>query len=305
MTSFVCAISDACSALRGPSKKTNRSDCFANSFLLSAVRDSLVWLGRLKAKNIIGDKDIKPLGNKYCVSHIYPIFNLTKNFRLISPDDKSFLCVKDDHFGAEYSGEFLSEYTQLFALAEYLKTENDEFVHLFQYRKFVSDAPNLRSSNVNHYKTCKPDEVDSIINFYEDKILTTNVIPYKNTAANYAQVHIIEDFICLTLAMKEFGFSNKEVKRFINLKYLLAASSLGSYPRKFFIEAMDTLKKVWHIFYNSYYEERQGYQRRVGGFLLERLHSFLLVDYLATTNIPYVHGHIVVVTDDGIVKVTT
>lgn len=245
------------------------------------------------------------ISNIYCVSHKSPIFSIAKKFKVVSPEKSSFLCIQDDYFGDVYSGDILSEYTQLFALSDFLKKDNDEFVHLFQYRKFVSDLPNLKSSsNIGYLKYCKSKEADILIKFYEDKILTTSPLKIESTISNYKQFHIEEDFLGLILSMKKFGFHDDDLKRFTDLDYLFPTPSLGSYPREFFIETMNILRDVWFIFFNEFYQKRTGYQRRVGGFLLERLHSFLLANYLTITNIPYIHGNIVVVTEDDIIHVT-
>jgi hypothetical protein len=41
------------------------------------------------------------------------------------------------------------------------------------------------------------------------------------------------------------------------------------------------MRAVWSHFFKHFFTPRPGYQRRVGGFLLERLHSFLILQRLS------------------------
>jgi hypothetical protein len=62
---------------------------------------------------------------------------------------------------------------------------------------------------------------------------------------------------------------------------------------------MATLQSVWELFYHTSYEKRDGYQRRVGGFLLERLHSFLIYERLKENPQQFISGHQYVVVAAG------
>jgi hypothetical protein len=49
---------------------------------------------------------------------------------------------------------------------------------------------------------------------------------------------------------------------------------------------MDILKRVWNIYALNYQIRRDGYQRRASGYLLERLHSYLLCKWLMDNTEP-------------------
>ena len=68
---------------------------------------------------------------------------------------------------------------------------------------------------------------------------------------------------------------------------------------------MSTLRKVWQAFVPHFLQKREGYQRRVGGFLLERLHGFLLLDHV--TSLPVERttvGRLVIVSESEVVQPT-
>lgn len=60
------------------------------------------------------------------------------------------LIVPDDLYGEKFDGRILSEYTQLFGLAEFLKdAPKEEKFYIFQYRKFISlRQPETLSTNL-------------------------------------------------------------------------------------------------------------------------------------------------------------
>ena len=100
-------------------------------------------------------------------------------------------------------------------------------------------------------------------------------------AANYARFHVTEDFAAFTISLSRLPeFPETRCLDFINCKHLFPAPSLGVVPVGLFLRHMHTLRAVWAHFGKHFLQGRSAYQRRVGGFLLERLHSFLIYEEL-------------------------
>jgi hypothetical protein len=69
-------------------------------------------------------------------------------------------------------------------------------------------------------------------------------------------------------------------------------------PMVIFHEHMKILQEAWLLFAKKFYVPRLGYQRRVGGFLLERLHSFLLYEiFFPNIKMPVVEANQIIVSD--------
>ena len=77
----------------------------------------------------------------------------------------------------------------------------------------------------------------------------------------------------------------------------MPAPSLGVFRVDIFLKHMEVLKMVWTHFAEHFLVPRDGYQRRVGGFLLERLHSFLICEEVINKIYNVFHGNQVVVSD--------
>lgn len=200
------------------------------------------------------------------------------------------IIIEDDHFGATYSGSILSEYTQLFGVARrLLDAQTHGQLYLFQYRKFISlRTPSLRSAYMPYAFTAdrseaerlfpSADEMDSL----EGAILTgeyydLSATNLRTVAGQYAAAHLAEDFAGMVATLSRLkGFSDDKCDRFINGPNLVPAPTLGCFPIDVFTSHMTLLSAVWQHFHRHFFRPRSGYQRRVGGFLLERVHSFLI-----------------------------
>ena len=101
----------------------------------------------------------------------------------------------------------------------------------------------------------------------------------RSIAHQYSSAHLVEDFSKFILSLNSLnGFNEKHCENFINCEILFPAPSLGITRVDIFLKHMAILKLAWEHFSNHFSISRDGYQRRVGGFLLERLHSFLLYE---------------------------
>lgn len=226
------------------------------------------------------------------------------------------IVVPDDCYGPGFHGSILSEYTQLFGLADHLAhlAEKPANVYLFQYRKFVtSTSGSRRSSNMPHAFASDPTEAHElfpepdVLAGLPGQLLTVPALKLERSIAlQYAAHHPVEDFAALAVACSLSGALNPDqIGRFINCPILFPSPALCLMPTPVFLEMMSTLRKVWQAFVPHFLQKREGYQRRVGGFLLERLHSFLLLDHI--TSLPVERttvGKLVIVSESEVVQPT-
>ena len=256
----------------------------------------------------------------FCIGHKPPRFQISQPYTLVSPESfsaPSTLVIPDSSYGELFHGNILSEYTQLFGLVEHLKSSNsalDEKIYIFQYRKFISLKKTLSISTNNPWT------------FTADSVLAESIFPNLNEldslpcsyllgpcvnfsqslAKSYSISHLIEDFVGFCIALRSVPeFTAKRCSAFLNCEILIPAPSLGVTTIGKLIEIMDILKVVWSEFASNYYTPRTGYQRRVGGFLLERLHSYLLYEFFFIQgNKGALSGYQITVSDNTHVEVT-
>ncbi len=255
----------------------------------------------------------------YCIGHKEPQYLLPSGSIIVTPNDlkvKDQLLVPDDYWGAEFDGKVLSEYLQLFVLASYLVTQEtgSESILFCQYRKFLSlRTPAKRSINNPYSFVVGSDEAteyfptDNELSALSSKNLFGPCIKLnRSLSSNYSDCHLVEDFIAFTHAMRDSGrFNLDRCKQFISFPYLMPAPSLGRFTASFFINLMSDLLLVWKVYQEHYFQARSGYQRRVGGFLLERLHSFLIVESILKGEIKeYVFANQLTVSTSELVELT-
>jgi len=78
-----------------------------------------------------------------CVVHMPPDFYPLVDYLMLCPSSLNMpneLVISDDRFGKEIDGAIFAEYSQLFGLAELIKSGDirADTLYLFQYRKFIS-----------------------------------------------------------------------------------------------------------------------------------------------------------------------
>lgn len=193
--------------------------------------------------------------------------------------------IPDNALGIGFDGAVLSEYLQLFVLADRLaKSDDDQPLFLFQYRKFLTPKLPRAEATKDQIELgffVPPGQAASL--YPEDHILShagytlTGTRMQIDMAGHYARSHYSEDFVALCLAMHESAlFSRAEILAFARSQTFIVSPALGLYRPAMLIEHMRLLRAVWLIFQEHFYVPRPGTQRRVGGFLLERLHSYLV-----------------------------
>jgi hypothetical protein len=243
----------------------------------------------------------------FCVSHRRPRFDPGRDFVCVAPQadgDRETLLVPEDHFGLGWEGQVLSEYAQLFGLADALAAgDRSEDILLFQYRKFVSIRHSGQRWEERPYAfACSPDEAEGLfvtdadLALREGRTLVGPLVPVPSLAAQYAQYHPAEDFTRFGLALTTVeGFDLDRSAALASCRFLIPSPALGIFSVPTFLRHMSILHQAWAAFLERYYVPREGYQRRVGGFLLERLHSFLLLDDAARDELVLAPGYQMVV----------
>lgn len=264
-------------------------------------------------KNFVGDLKLK----YYCIGHKPPTFLHSESYIHVSPNvfpGLNQLIVPDDLYGDKFHGSVLSEYAQLFGLAEFLKNVSiSEKFYIFQYRKFISLQPgHQRSTNVPYVFSSSPEEGSRLfpskdeLSRHSEKLLFGPAVYIRSMAHQYSLNHHVEDFSRFILSLNSLdGFDEKRCDNFINCELLIPAPSLGVTCTDIFLKHMAILKLAWEHFSNHFSTSRDGYQRRVGGFLLERLHSFLLYEEInIKKKYSVFQGHQIVISDSQIIKPT-
>lgn len=226
----------------------------------------------------------------FCIGHRAPLFSPNSLYTHVSSivfQELQQIIVPDDVFGPKYHGSILSEYTQLFGLAKVLEeSPKDERIYIFQYRKFLSLMKGSQlSSNMPYVYACLPEEGEMLFPSHldfqglKDEFVIGQPIAVDSVAQQYALSHRVEDFSAFIYSLSKMnGFNERRCMNFIHSKMLLPAPSIGVFKIGIFLEHMQTLQSAWQHFSSNFYVSREGYQRRVGGFLLERLHSFLILE---------------------------
>lgn len=251
----------------------------------------------------------------YCIGHKPPTFTPRESYIHVSPNiypELDQLIVPDDLYGEKFDGFILSEYTQLFGLADYLKdAPRDEKFYIFQYRKFISlKQPTTLSANLPYAYPCSSTESslffpsqDELSRLGDELLSGKAICNIGSIAEFYAESHDVNDFSAFMISLSSSpGFNERRCKNFINYKILLPAPSLGIFRVDIFLKHMEILKMVWTHFAEHFFVAREGYQRRVGGFLLERLHSFLICEEIINNIYNVFHGNQVVISDSSIIE---
>lgn len=220
-----------------------------------------------------------------CISHAPLRFTPTVPFTFYAPfplEGVETIVVPDDCLGERYNGRVLSEYLQLFVLAEQWAGA-DGWIHLFQYRRFLTPTEprtwkgkvdgGLFVEEATAQQLFPPPERFAAIN-----LPTIGPIMRYPVRQQYAIAHAPLDLHNFARSMAFSGaFSQAEAELFYNAQLLLVSPSIGIYPAWMLVEHLNAMRRVWDYFYDHHYVPREGYQRRVGGYLMERLQSFLIL----------------------------
>ena len=245
----------------------------------------------------------------FCVGHRPPVFETKIRFQMLCPTPLGIedeIVIADERFAIPNAGGSLAEYSQLFGLADLISAGDvvAEALFLFQYRKFISPALGGVQGNSPWVRVTSPAEAKSL--FPTDEFLqsTSNKIIAgelyglgESISANYARVHVVDDLVMFAAACARSGhLTDLDIRSFVTYCGLIPSPALSLIVVPVFLNVMKVLRDVWRIFCESFFVAREGYQRRVSGYLLERLHSFLLCKWIldgSESNVGSCHRYVV------------
>jgi hypothetical protein len=195
--------------------------------------------------------------------------------------------VPDELFGRH--GHSLSEYAQLIWLRNHISglAPDAQYVNIFHYRRFVSREPvdGPKSTNNAWVTMVREDEVGAYAACFERQnhasCFNTPVHFPEGVLGQYASAHVLEDMLNFVKYLMEIEMlDSRQAVRFLRYEHLVPACSVGIYEVGIFRKLFAYLERAAEFLNTPYFIVRENYQRRVMGFLLERLHSFLILEQL-------------------------
>lgn len=206
-----------------------------------------------------------------------------------------------------------SEYAGLFAIRQRLEEVGyDGGVIVAHYRRFVSRRTFGRlSDNVPGVRTLTPREAEGVTftdllpDPAQDWLLTMPLRIGQQVGGQYNTKHILRDLLrFLTDAVDAGAIDSNDAHRALFTDLLIPACSVGCYPARWFNSIFRKLEIAAVAFLDGGYVEREGYQRRVLGFCLERLNNFLILQAMEADGVRTVpcFGYQMVVSNDGVVR---
>lgn len=235
----------------------------------------------------------------YCIGHTMPLFKPPVFFEMLCPTSLGIpneLVVDDNRFGAGIDGGGLAEYSQLFGLHDLLLSGDvvAEHLFLFQYRKFISTLMGGVESVSPWIRVLMPDTAPAVfpsqvqLDAFSERLAVGSIFDFgESISSNYARVHVIDDLVMFAAACAESGALDKaDIKSFATLRGIIPSPAVCCVHVDVFMKIIGILKTVWKAYSPDYQIARTGYQRRVAGYLLERLHSFLLCKWLMDNSEP-------------------
>lgn len=220
--------------------------------------------------------------------------------------------VEDSRFGVH--GSALSEYAQLLWLAEHLQSlaGDCDHVRIFHYRRLVAAAaPTVgrRSSNLQWATVIQPSELDAFEAEFDrvsrGEVFNTPVQFQAGMLHQYAVNHVLEDMLNFAKFLTAQGIlSDTECAEFLAARVHIPSCNIGVFTTRCYAEIFDTLRSAATFLDSPYFVLRPGYQRRSVGFLLERLHSHLILRRIAAKRSPPAFGHNIVISESDVVSHT-
>jgi hypothetical protein len=228
----------------------------------------------------------------FCIGHKAPVFSPPVEYQMLCPFPVGIsneIIISDERFGQTIDGGVLAEYSQLFGLYDLLSSGDivADNLFLFQYRKFISPNKGGAVSVWPWIRVTEFQEASLLFPGMEQlKSISSRIVVgplgqmAHSMAASYAGLHSVDDFVLFIAACAKSDYlSESDIKAFTTERVLIPSPALCYINVELFMLIMKILKDVWSIYGRYYLIKREGYQRRSAGYLLERLHSFLLLKF--------------------------
>jgi hypothetical protein len=219
--------------------------------------------------------------------------------------------VPDSLFGP--NGSALSEYAQLLWLSDNFDaiTSGADFVRIFQYRRFVSEKPlpGVPSTNQPWSMTITAGDLAScgkeFDRFCGAELFNRPVRFDGGMLMQYASAHVLEDMLSFVKFLLEIRvFDPRHAAAFLNVEAVIPACNMGTFRKETLRSLLLILKRAAEFLKSSYFVPREGYQRRNMGFLLERLHSFAILQRVQSAMSPRNFGNNIVISESPVVSLT-
>lgn len=252
-----------------------------------------------------------------CLGHIpFPQSHVDHIDLMISPrlitGPRQLALVDDSLFGQ--NGSSLSEYVQLLWLLDHLDAVSSgcTYVRIFHYRRFVSRAaPTVGQPSSNHPWSITIAETDldafpgEFDRFSDSEVFNTPVQFKGGTLGQYASAHVLDDILNFTKYLIEIGIFNAAMAaEFLRESIDIPACNIGVLKLETYRTIYSTLRKSAEFVHSRHFVARQGYQRRSVGFLLERLHMYLILKMIRQGEVKANFGHNIVISNDSVVSIT-
>lgn len=220
--------------------------------------------------------------------------------------------VPDSYFGEH--GSSLSEYAQLLWLFENIDNicSGYEYIRVFHYRRFVainrptkaSQALNQPWSTVVKGSDLGEYEIDFDRNS-NTELFNSRFIFERSVLYQYADAHILEDILNFARYISRRKIlSDINVAEFLSINTMIPSCSIAVYKVATFKILFSFLRQAGEFINSDDFRVRAGYQRRVMGFLLERLNSYLLLALIGNKKVVGKFGHNIVISDSPEVTLT-
>lgn len=225
----------------------------------------------------------------FCIGHVPPVFAPGLPYTMLTPRPLGLpgeILLPDERQALPgVRGAVLAEYSQLFSLQDLLEAGDitAQRLYLFQYRKFIGLRPGGLPATAPWVRIAPPLQAAALMPTLAEladlpyPVVTGSMLPLGGSVAqNYAHVHVIDDLVTFAAGLPAADFSPPEVRAFASFQGLLPSPALCLIEVPMFLQQMRVLRAAWRAFAAGAHVPREGYQMRVGGYLLERLHSHLL-----------------------------
>jgi hypothetical protein len=244
-----------------------------------------------------------PIIQSFCVGHTTPMFNPSVDYTMLTPKPLGTgreIVIEDQRFGEHIDGSSLAEYSQLFMLAQMIESGDitADKLFLFQYRKFLSPVKDAGvPANAPWVRVLRPNEAVAAFPTLElmqslpSRLIVGSLQDLGSSiSGNYALAHVIEDLVMFSAACAASQQINPgDIQSLATMHGIIPSPALCFTEADLFVRVMRMLEAVWREFSTHYHVRRDGYQRRVAGYLLERLHSVLLCKWLMDGTEPNIH----------------
>ena len=253
---------------------------------------------------------------KILVGHKRPAFQLWPGWKFLGPNphgpDDIILDDLQRRNGQPDDG-LIGEYFFLFALARQMRPAEEDSITIGQYRRLVVNAPlgepasNQPWTRTIGAKQTEQLDMDLLTRPARARFLISSLVQVDSVANQFALHHPLRDFYRFLSDLVDEGIlDDSQIRDAAMVNVFVPAPSNGAFPSKSFVAIMSQLEQAANSFMRCGYVPRDGYQRRIIGFCLERLHSYLLLLELARRQIPFdaVSGHQLTIAEAPVVAPT-